>query len=103
MDKVVVFLPSITLGAIFIGLYLFRCYRAQKSPDLSVLVSSLLQASCFICGFFLMASTISEKVKQVLTGIKIYIFIAGIAVIYVSAQWFYRDIIKSTKSKENDL
>ncbi len=102
MDKVV-FIPSATLGVLFIGLYLFRCHRAQKSPNLSVMVSSILQASGLVCGFFLIASTISEKVKQVLTGIDIYIFIAGIAVIFVSAQWFYRDIVKSTKSKDSDI
>lgn len=102
MDKVV-FIPSATLGILFIGLYLFRCYRAQKSPNLSVVVSSILQASGLVCGFFLVASAFSEKVKQVLIRIDIYILIAGIAVIFVSAQWFYRDIIKSTKSEDSNI
>ncbi len=102
MDKVVS-ISSIILGFLLIGLYLFRCYHAQKSSNLSVMISLMLQASGFVCGFFLITSVFSEKIKQLVTGIDIYIVIAGIAVIYVSAQLFYRDVIKSTKSKDSDI
>ena len=102
MDKLV-FFPSALLGVAFIFVYLYRCHRIRKPFSLSVMSSAVLQASGLVCGLFLIASTMSQKVKEVLKGIDIYIFIAGIAVIVVTSQGLYRDIIKSTKSKDSDI
>ena len=99
MDKII-FLPSAGLGICFIGVYLYRCHSARKAINLSIMVSSILQASGIVCGIFLIASTVFEKVNEFLQGIEIYVFIAGLAVIAVSLQGFYRDVVKTTKPKE---
>ncbi len=102
MDKLV-FLPSAFLGVVFILVYLYRCHRIKKQFSLSVMISAVLRASGLVCGLFLITSTMSQKVKEILEGIDIYIFIAGIAVIFVSSQGLYRDIIKSTKTKDSEI
>ena len=102
MDRIV-FLPSAGLGICFIVFYLYRCHNAKKAINISILISLVLQASGIVCGLFLIASTIFDKVKAFLQGIDIYIFIAGLAVIAVSLQGFHRDVIKSTKSRESDI
>ena len=99
MDKII-YIPSAGLGLFFIAFYLYRCRSTQKDFSLSIIVSSVLHASGIICGIFLIASTVSEKVRELLQGIEIYVFIAGLAVIVVSLQGFHRDVIKGTKRKE---
>lgn len=99
MDKII-YLPSAGLGLCFVAFYIYRCHSAQKDFSLSIIVSCILHASGIVCGLFLIASTIFEKVKEFLQGIEIYVFIAGLAVIYVSLRSLHRDVIKGTKRKE---
>lgn len=97
MDKIILF-PSIIVGSIFIGIYLFRCYKGHTEYNLSVMVTLLLSSSGIVGGILLTTCIFFEKIKM-LDGINLYIVIAGISVISVSIQGIYRDVFKK---KENE-
>ena len=59
------------------------------------MISTVLQSSGVVCGFFLIASVFVNSIKDILRGLDLYIFIAGIAVLYVSISGIIRDIFKN--------
>jgi hypothetical protein len=101
MDKII-FVPSVLLGIILIGLYLMICFKNKCSPDIAVLINSILNASGVICGIFLVIGSINENMMKYISDLNIYIFIAGLALVFVSGQSIYKDIsgIKMLKTKE---
>tara|TARA_R110002073_G_scaffold278790_1_gene442547 strand:+ start:914 stop:1261 length:348 start_codon:yes stop_codon:yes gene_type:complete len=98
MDKAIL-VPSVLLACLFIAFYLFRCWKWRIEVNNSVLISSVLNASGIVCGIALALSPFFPSVKSVLGGIDIYIFIGGIAVLFVSSQTIYREVIKGTSRK----
>lgn len=96
MDKIIL-IPSLILGLIFVAFYAYRCREENKSFNLSVMVNAILQASGVVCGFFLIVGSVLDKAMKYLTGINLYIFIGGLAVLVVSIQGLYRDIFRRKK------
>jgi hypothetical protein len=99
MDKVVL-VPSLTLGLIFICIYIFRCWKNDAEFNVGVMISATFQASGVVCGIFLIIGIFSEELRALMTGIDIYIFVSGLAVLAVSLQAFHKDAIKGTKISE---
>lgn len=99
MDKVVL-VPSLALGLIFICIYIFRCWKNGAEFNVGVMISATFQASGVVCGLFLIVGIFSEDLRALMTGIDIYIFVSGLAVLAVSLQAFHKDAIKGTKNTE---
>ena len=93
MDKIIL-LPSVSLGGILIVIYIFRCWRMGRTPDLQVMVNAVLGASGIVGGLLLIGSPIVEYLKDKLSDLDLYIFIAGVAVLYASAKTIHRDVFK---------
>jgi len=100
MDKTA-FIPSLLLGLIFVAFYALRCYQNGYEFNLNIVVNSVLQASGIVCGVLLLASTVYEQLKTLIEGLDLYIAISGLAVLSVSAQSFYKDVIKGTKNRNS--
>jgi hypothetical protein len=92
MDRVIC-IPSIVLGVVLIVMYLVRCKREKRSPNVGVTVSLILSASGITCGVFLVGGSLFESLMRYVSGMNLYIFIAGIALLFVSGQNVYRDIM----------
>jgi O-antigen/teichoic acid export membrane protein len=98
MDKVI-FIPSIILGLLFIGLHLFRCKKQREEPNIGIIINAILTAGSIVCALFLIVGSVFEPIMKYVSGLNLYIFIAGVALFYVSAQSIYRDILKKEKKK----
>ena len=98
MDKTIL-IPSVVLALLVISLYLFRCWKFKKTVNNAVLISGVLNSSGIVCGIALGLSPFFPSVKALIGGIDIYIFIGGLAVLFVSSQAIHRDVIKATKAK----
>ncbi len=99
MDKIVL-IPSLALGLIFICIYIFRCWRNNAEFNIGVMINATFQASGIVCGLFLILGVFYEHVRALMTGIDIYIFISGLAVLTVSIQTLYKDIIRGTSTND---
>lgn len=95
MDKAIL-LPSVGLGTLLILVYVYRCATEDVNFNTAVMINIILQSSGIVCGFFLMGGSVSETVKGYLSGIDLYIFIGGAAVLVVSMQGILRDVFEST-------
>lgn len=62
------------------------------------MVNLVFQASGAVCGFFLILSIFWPEIRDKIVGIDIYIFVGGLAVLAVSLQGAYSDVIKSTQN-----
>lgn len=100
MDKVVL-LPSLALGLIFVCIYIFRCWKNNADFNVGVMINATFQASGVVCGLFLIIGIFSEDLRALMTGIDIYIFVSGLAVLAVSMQAFHKDAIKGTAASES--
>lgn len=100
MDKVVL-LPSLALGLVFICIYMFRCWKNNAEFNIGIMINATFQASGAVCGLFLIIGIFSEDLRKLMTGIDIYIFISGLAVLAVSMQAFHKDAIKGTVTRES--
>ena len=96
VDKTIL-IPSAILGLILVGIYWWRCWKSESEFNQAVMINTVFQASGIVCGIFLVASTFFSEIRQLMTGIDIYIFVSGLAVFAVSVQGFHRDAIKSTR------
>jgi hypothetical protein len=102
MDSLVLY-PSLFVGFVLILLYLVRCHRHKRSVNLAVMTNAVLTGSGIVCGILLIIGSFNKKVMDHLTGINVYIFIAGVAVCYVSAETIYKDILQGRdKDGEGD-
>ena len=101
MDKVIL-IPSVIVGLIFVGIYSLRCWKNGHEFNHGVLINSIFQASGIVCGMFLIIGTFMPDLKQKMTGIDIYIFVGGLAVLSCSTQSYWRDAITATKSVETE-
>lgn len=99
MDKAIL-VPSVILALVIILLYLFRCWKNKIEVNNSIIISSILNSSGIICGICLALSPIFPDIKKVIGGIDIYVFIGGVAVLFVSSQGIHRDVVKSTIEDE---
>jgi hypothetical protein len=93
MDKAIC-IPSILLAIVLIALYVFRCRQQRKELNIGVIVNSILGASGLVCASFLIAGSVFERVMQYVSGVNLYIFIAGTTLLFVSGQSVYRDVIR---------
>jgi len=98
MDRTI-FLPTAALGAAFIMLYGFRCWKHAEAMNVGTLVNIMMQSGGMTVGGFLILSTLVPELKQRLTGVDIYIFIAGLAVLAVWAEALKRDLLPAGAAK----
>ena len=101
MDHIVLY-PSIGLGLIIILVHLYKCHQSKRSVNLAIIINAVLAGSGIICGGLLMWGSFDDKIMKRLTGINIYIFIAGIAVLFVSAQTIYKDLFSDRNKKDDE-
>ena len=94
MDKIIL-IPSVTLALIMVIIYSFCCYRTKKKFSIATMINIIFDASGIICGLFLILSIFFSKIKELIVGIDMYIFISGLTVFAVSLQSFYKDAIKN--------
>jgi len=100
MDKVI-FIPSAILGLILICIYWFRCVQIKKEFNQAIMVSTVLQSSGVVCGFLLVAGTLSEDARKLLNEIDLYIFISGLVVVATSVKGIHKDIFVSTQKESS--
>jgi len=93
MDEAI-FLPTIVVGLLSVGLYLFTCHKKKRDVDLSILVNVFLCASGIVCGFFLMLATVVPSLKEELETLNLYIFISGMVILVVSIRSIYSEVTR---------
>lgn len=72
------------------------------------MINTGFQASGIVCGIFLVLSVFYPEIRNKISGLDIYIFVSGLAVVAVSLQGFHRDAIiattmESTKNKTGNV
>jgi hypothetical protein len=97
------FLLTASLGVALIVLYGFRCWKAAEAMSVATLVNIMLQSSGIVAGLFLISSTILPELKQKLSSLDIYIFIAGMVVCAVSVQGLLRDFLPTARKQPSPL
>jgi len=90
MDKWV-YLPSAVLGAILVAIYVIRGFKYKTPIELKNMVSIFLSAAGLVGGSLLIAGCFSDEARKKISDLPLYIFIAGMAVIFVSIQSAFRD------------
>jgi len=90
VDKIV-FLPSAILGALLVASYLVLGFRRKTPIELKNMVSLFLSGAGFVGGILLLCGCFSEEARKKVDDLPLYIFIAGMAVLYVSFQAAHRD------------
>lgn len=98
MDSII-FLPSVVLGLIFLMFYIIRCHRNKESLNLGIIINTFLLSGGVVCGILLMVGCVYEPAKTLLKGIDIYIFVGGIAVLFVSVQGIYNDVFSNSQKR----
>lgn len=93
MDTIV-YVPAVVLALPFLAIYTFACVRRTRRFNLAILVSILLYSSGVCAGALLMAGTFFKDLQARLTGLQLYIFIGGLAVLAVSVQGLARDVFQ---------
>lgn len=101
MTDPLVLYPSLFLGLVLVVIYLVICHRQKKPVNLAVMTNAVLSGSGIVCGILLVLGSFLKNVMDHLSGINVYIFIAGIAVSYVSARTIYGDIFFVQNKEEN--
>lgn len=91
MDRII-WLPSVVLGLVLVGVYLFGCWRGWHRFELGVLVNVMLCSSGVVGGLLLMATIFVPALKANLESLWLYIVIGGLAVVAVSVRALYRDV-----------
>jgi hypothetical protein len=96
MDKAI-YIPSAIIGLILIIIYALRSHSSGKEFNQAIMVNAILQASGLVCGVLLVAGTMNEEAKKLISEIDLYIFIAGMVILAASVKGIYTDIFLSTK------
>lgn len=91
MDKTV-FIPSAVLGAMLVIGYLVIAFKRKTTPELKNMVSLFLAAAGFVGGIVLILGCFSEDARKHVADLPTYIFIAGMSMLYISAQTAFRDL-----------
>ncbi len=107
MDKLIL-IPSAILGLTLIAIYCYRCWKNKTEFQNGVMINTGFQASGIVCGIFLVLSVFYPEIRNKISGLDIYIFVSGLAVVAVSLQGFHRDAIiattmESTKNKTGNV
>ena len=93
MDNAI-FLPSALLGVFFILIYLYKIIKHKRPLNVAIVINSVLLASGVICGLALTLGCFFPNINTQIKDIKLYTFIAGLAVLFVSYQGLHTNIIK---------
>jgi len=72
--------------------YLIICWRTSRRFDLWVMLSVVVYCAGVVAGGLLILSTLITGLRARLSGIDLYIFMAGIAVIAISARPIFTDV-----------
>jgi len=76
-----------------------RCHRNKESLNLGIIINTFLLSGGVVCGLLLMVGCLYEPAKTYLKGIDIYIFVGGIAVLFVSVQGIYKDVFSDPEKR----
>lgn len=93
MDPIVYY-PTIILALLLIPFSLYRRKKFNQPIELTNLVNLVLLSSGIVGGGLLLLSALYEPVTKRLSDIKLYIFIGGIAVLYVSIKGVVSEFVK---------
>jgi hypothetical protein len=80
MTDPIIYIPSGVAGLILVLIYLFRCHRSKETVNPAILTGAILSGSGMVCGVLLIIGSFYKGVMDHLTGINLYILIAGLAV-----------------------
>ena len=93
-ERAGIFIPSAILALLLVRVYVILCCKRKKELNIGVLISAMLQASTFVCGLFIIVSTFSDTVRAYVKDMDFYMLIAGVAVVILSIQWIWKEILK---------
>jgi len=96
MDPIV-WQPSVILGLVMVGLYVFGCLRGWRRFELAAMVNVVLCSGGAVGGSLLVASTFVPSLRASLASLGLYILIGGLAVFAVSARELFRYIVTREK------
>jgi hypothetical protein len=88
----VFYLCCAILSLVTIGVYASRCWRYGRIMEVGVLVNATMQSTGVVAGVLVVLGTFFPALRALLTGLDIYFFISGIAVLFVSSQGLKRDV-----------
>lgn len=91
MDDIV-FVPAACLALLIVAIHVVRCLRAKRAPNVAFIVNAVLNAAGVVTGVLLVASTFDVGLRARLSNINIYVFISGLAVIFVCGQAVLREL-----------
>jgi len=89
-----IYIPTLIIACIFLCIYAVSCKKNDRTFNVSVLVNTVLCSSGVSGGGFLVLSTFMPSLKDKLSNLNLYIFIAGIVVLVVSLQSIYHEVTK---------
>jgi len=95
----IVWLPSIVLGLLMVGVYLVGCWRGTRRFELGVMVNVMLCSGGVVGGSLLVASVFVATLKASLSSLWLYVVIGGLSVVAVSARALYRDVVARDQSR----
>lgn len=86
---------TICLWSVIAGAYLVLCWKDGRSINIQVVSTSLvLQCSGVVIGLILIASVLVKRIRFERSGLELYTFIGGLAVLLVSIQGLWKDLFR---------
>jgi len=99
MDAII-YLPTAILSAVLLLIYAYLCYFHGKKANVAVVLHTVLEANAVVGGCVVILSTIVPDFVKDADGIKIYVFVGGVAVLFLAAQAIRRSL--SSVKDSND-
>lgn len=92
MDNLVLF-PTIGIASFLLIVHLAVCLKKKITPGLAPILNIVLLASGLVCGVMLMVGCVYEPVMKRISELKLYIFIAAVAVLYISISELWKTVV----------
>jgi hypothetical protein len=88
------FIATVSVSFFVVLIYSYNCFKKKKGIELQPIVNLILLSSGIVCGMAIIISSFYPKIKTHIGGFEIYIFISGVAVMFVSIKSVYSEITK---------
>lgn len=98
MDSLI-FLPAAGISTVIIIYYIIVCARTPRRFELWTLLNVVVYCSGVVAGVVLILSTVIPSLRARLSGIEIYLFMAGAAVIAISLKPLLTDIFELPRQR----
>lgn len=96
-------IPSVIISTIFVLIYALLCFRNKTEFNQKIIINLILQAFQVVCGAVLMLSPVIPDLKDLLTDIDLYIFIAGAVLLMNSGQGVISDLKISVRDLKKPI